>query len=92
MSPTEPLQESNTLSAWVRLNPQSGSRANTTIKPRHRKANNNKVIPRKQIVEATGWIVDKDGNIEFVADANSVNSQIHSKILQQNAAACNGSG
>jgi len=87
MSPTEPLQESNTLSAWVRLNPQSGSRTNTTIKPRPRKANNNnKVISRKQIVEATGWIVDKDGNIEFVADASQVNSKIPSKIYQKNPA------
>ncbi|MEO0839666.1 MAG: filamentous hemagglutinin N-terminal domain-containing protein [Cyanobacteria bacterium J06643_5] len=26
----------------------------------------------KQIIEATGWIVDKQGNIEFVAESNSI--------------------
>ncbi len=35
----------------------------------------NKVNRRSQIVEATGWIVDKDGNIEFVAQANRINPQ-----------------
>ncbi len=77
ISPTEPLQETNTLQAWVKLKPQT---TNTTIKLRPRTtSNNNKVTQIKQIVEATGWIVDKDGNIEFVADANRVNPRNHSQ-------------
>lgn len=86
ISPTEPLQETNTLQAWVKLKPQT---TNTTIKLRPRTtSNNNKVTQIKQIVEATGWIVDKDGNIEFVADANRVNPRNHRQI----PAACKVSG
>jgi len=70
MNPTEPLQDSNTLSAWVKLKPQSDNSAFTIIKPSTTVANSNKKKKRNQIVEATGWIVDKDGNIEFVAQAN----------------------
>ena len=66
MSPTEPLQENNTLSSWVRLKP--GTSGNTAIEPQLRT-----VAAKNQIVEATGWIVDKDGNIEFVAQANQTN-------------------
>jgi len=83
MSPTEPLQESNTLESWVRLKPQGISTANTTIKPP-----STKVKDKKQIVEATGWIVDEDGNIEFVADTNRVNPRSNG----QTPAACKVSG
>ena len=83
MSPTEPLQESNTISAWVRLKPQSSNSASTTIKSPSTEVsdsnnNNNKVKQRTQIIEATGWIVDKHGNIEFVAQANQINPQSRS--------------
>ncbi len=75
MNPTQPLQENSTLSTWVKLKPQPLS-TNTTIEPQPRTvSNHNKVAPRNQIVEATGWIVDKDGNIEFVAQANQINPQ-----------------
>ena len=30
---------------------------------------------RKPIVEATGWIVDEKGNIEFVAESSNVNAE-----------------
>ncbi|MEO1375725.1 MAG: hypothetical protein AAFW70_15695 [Cyanobacteria bacterium J06635_10] len=29
----------------------------------------------KPIIEATGWVVDKQGNIEFVADTSDILSQ-----------------
>ena len=29
----------------------------------------------KQIIEATGWIVDKQGNIEFVAESNTIDTK-----------------
>jgi filamentous hemagglutinin family protein len=75
MNPTEILQETNTLSnSWVRLKPQAENAANTVIKPSPPTvSNNHQVTRRNQIVEATGWIVDKDGNIEFVAQANPIN-------------------
>ncbi len=85
MSPTEPLQENNTLSAWVRLKPQTLSRINrrnlsqlTTV------SNTPKVEAKNQIVEATGWIIDRDGNIEFVAQAH----QAKPKSSWQNPASC----
>ncbi|AFY56419.1 filamentous hemagglutinin family N-terminal domain protein [Rivularia sp. PCC 7116] len=77
MSPTEPLQENNALSAWVRLKPELISRKNTRIKPRSTtvsNSNNDNVRKKNQIVEATGWIVDKDGSIEFVAQAHQKTS------------------
>ena len=91
MNPTQPLQETNTLSTWVKLKPQSANSANLRIKPPSKtvsNSNNNKVRKIKQIVEATGWIVDKDGNIEFVADANRVNPRKNG----QTPAACKVSG
>ena len=77
MNPTQPLQETSTLSAWVKLKPRSQNSASTTIKPPSTNSNSNKNKFKKtnQIVEATGWIVDKDGNIEFVAQANQINPQ-----------------
>ena len=76
MNPTQPLQETNTLQSWVKLKPQSENSANLIVKPSLKKvSNHNKVARRNQIIEATGWIVDKDGNIEFVAQANQINPQ-----------------
>ncbi len=86
MNPNEPLQETNTIETWVRLKPQSENSASTTIKPSATVANSNnhKVKKKNQIVEATGWIVDKDGNIEFVAQANQINPQ----NTRQNSPTC----
>ncbi len=85
MNPTQPLQETNTLEDWVKLKPQSENSASTTIKPPLKKVSNSpKVAPRNQIVEATGWIVDRDGNIEFVAQANQINPQ----SIKQTPASC----
>ncbi len=62
ISPTEPLQENNTLSAWVKLTPTL-SEPVTKIEP-------DVSIPKvaaPTIIEASGWIVDKSGNIELVS-------------------------
>ncbi len=59
ISPTEPLQENNTLSAWVKLMPTT-SLPVTKIEP-------SVSIPIATITEASGWIADKSGNIELVA-------------------------
>ena len=74
MSPTEPLQESSTLQTWVKLKPQAENSANTTIEPSLTTVSNKgRVTQRNQIVEATGWVVDKEGNVEFVAQPNLLN-------------------
>lgn len=81
MSPTEPLQESNTLSAsWVRLRTTDGGLVGDGG------SGKNKVKKRNRIVEATGWIVDKRGNIEFVARSNQVSP--HNR--RKNRASCSG--
>ncbi|MBP5978030.1 S-layer family protein [Brasilonema sp. CT11] len=73
MSPTEPLQDTSTLSAWVRLRPKAANSAKTTISPQPTAVSNStKVAAVTPIVEATGWIVDSNGNIELVAQAPSV--------------------
>ena len=106
ISPTEPLQDTSTLSTWVRLKPrlqraggspsvrqQTPKTTNRPIKPGSKTAPNNDKLYRNnntgksQIVEATGWIVDADGNIEFIAQAN----QARSKSSWQNPASCSAS-
>ncbi|MEO1373601.1 MAG: filamentous hemagglutinin N-terminal domain-containing protein [Cyanobacteria bacterium J06635_10] len=68
-SPLELLQESSIITNWVSL-PETQTRENRRIKLPPRK-----VVATNQIVEATGWIVDKDGNIEFVAQGNHISSK-----------------
>ena len=111
ITPTEPLQDTSTISTWVRLKPQPASRTNQTTtnrKTTNRKTTNRKTTNRTtssqpttvaktpkvekptetekptQIVEATGWIVNAQGNIEFVAQANHTNP----KSPWQNPASC----
>ncbi|MBD2509461.1 S-layer family protein [Nostoc muscorum FACHB-395] len=73
MSPIEPLQDTSTLSAWVRLRPKPGNSTKTTISPQPTAVSNStKVAAATTIVEATGWAVDSNGNIELVAQAPNV--------------------
>ncbi|MEO1373600.1 MAG: filamentous hemagglutinin N-terminal domain-containing protein [Cyanobacteria bacterium J06635_10] len=69
ISPLELLQESSIITNWVSL-PQTQTTENRRIKLPSRK-----VVATNRIVEATGWIVDKDGNIEFVAQGNHISSK-----------------
>ncbi|RCJ21435.1 hypothetical protein A6770_30355 [Nostoc minutum NIES-26] len=76
MSPTEPLQDTSTLSAWVRLRPKPATRAKITISPQPTAVSNStKVAAATTIVEATGWVVNSNGNIELVAQAPNVTSE-----------------
>jgi filamentous hemagglutinin family protein len=60
ISPNEPLQDQNTYSAWVRF--QTKPESNTV------KINQPSLIAlAPTIIEASGWITDKSGNIELVA-------------------------
>ncbi|BAZ23043.1 filamentous hemagglutinin outer membrane protein [Kalymmatonema gypsitolerans NIES-4073] len=73
ISPTEPLQDTSTLNAWVRLRPRPANSTKTTISPQPTAVSNStKVAAATPIVEATGWVVDSNGNIELVAQAPSV--------------------
>ena len=105
MSPTEPLQDTSTISTWVRLKPQSPSRTNKTTTNRktiNRTTSSQATTTAKtpkvekqteaekptQIVEANAWIVNAQGNIEFVAQGNHTNST----SPWQNPASCSVSG
>ncbi|MCJ8282701.1 MAG: S-layer family protein [Rivularia sp. ALOHA_DT_140] len=83
MSPFKPLEDTSTVSPeWVKLKPQLRAKINRAIKAPliTNSSSENKTKKRKRIVEATGWIVDKDGNIEFTARANQINPQTTSPI------------
>ncbi|MCC5667919.1 filamentous hemagglutinin N-terminal domain-containing protein [Nostoc sp. CHAB 5784] len=71
MSPTEPLQDTSTLSAWVRLRPKPAN-AKTTISPQPIAVSNTTKVTVTTIVEATGWVVNRNGNVELVAQVPGV--------------------
>lgn len=70
VSPAEPLQDSSTLTAWVKLAPNSNVPV-TKIEPV-----STPNIKASTIREASSWIADKLGNIELVAPTNQINPQI----------------
>ncbi|MEH1847450.1 MAG: filamentous hemagglutinin N-terminal domain-containing protein [Nostoc sp.] len=67
MSPTEPLQDSSTVSAWVRLRPKPENLINTTPVPQPTALSTTPIAATTPIIEASGWVVDSKGNIELVA-------------------------
>ncbi|MBD0264198.1 MAG: S-layer family protein, partial [Tolypothrix sp. Co-bin9] len=83
MSPTEPLQDSSTVSAWVRLRPQPESLANTTTQLQPTAVSTTPIAAATPIVEASGWVIDRNGNIELVAQVPQLNphSSWHSSAL-----------
>ncbi|MBR8836489.1 MAG: filamentous hemagglutinin N-terminal domain-containing protein [Stigonema ocellatum SAG 48.90 = DSM 106950] len=77
ISPTEPLQDSGTLSTWVRLKTQPENSANTTTQSQPAAiSNHTKVAATTPIVAATGWVIDRNGNIHLVAQVPQVNPHI----------------
>ncbi|MDZ8070862.1 MAG: filamentous hemagglutinin N-terminal domain-containing protein [Nostoc sp. DedQUE08] len=72
INPTEPLQDSSTVSAWVKLRPNAENLANTTPVPQPTAVSTTPIatIP---IVEASGWVIDRNGNIELVAQVPQLN-------------------
>ncbi|MEH1816815.1 MAG: filamentous hemagglutinin N-terminal domain-containing protein [Nostoc sp.] len=73
MSPTEPLQDSSTVSGWVRLRPKSENLANTTPVPKSTAVSTTPIAATIPIVEASGWVIDRKGNIELVAQVPQLN-------------------
>ncbi|MGV0102534.1 Filamentous hemagglutinin FhaB/tRNA nuclease CdiA-like TPS domain-containing protein [Nostoc sp. DSM 114160] len=67
MSPTEPLQDSSTVSGWVKLRPKSENLANTKPVPKSTAVSTTSIAATIPIVEASGWVIDRKGNIELVA-------------------------
>ncbi|MEH2224455.1 S-layer family protein [Nostoc sp.] len=72
MSPTEPLQDSSTVSAWVRLRPNA-EKANTTTQPQPTAVSTTPIAATIPIVEASGWVIDRKGNIELIAQVPQLN-------------------
>ncbi|WDD36522.1 filamentous hemagglutinin N-terminal domain-containing protein (plasmid) [Nostoc sp. UHCC 0926] len=73
MSPTEPLQDSSTVSAWVRLRPNAENLANTTTQPQPTAVSTTPIAATIPIVEASGWVIDRNGNIKLVAQVPQLN-------------------
>ncbi|GAA6616169.1 filamentous hemagglutinin N-terminal domain-containing protein [Scytonema sp. NUACC26] len=74
LNPTEPLQENSTLSAWVRLRTKPENSVNTTLEPQPIAVSTHTKVPvMTPIVEASGWVSDRNGNIELVSQASQVN-------------------
>ncbi|MBE9105225.1 filamentous hemagglutinin N-terminal domain-containing protein [Nostoc cf. edaphicum LEGE 07299] len=73
MSPTEPLQDSSTVSAWVKLRPKSKNLANTTTQAQLTAVSTTPIAATTTIVEASGWVIDRNGNIKLVAQVPQLN-------------------
>ncbi|MEH2256167.1 two-partner secretion domain-containing protein [Nostoc sp.] len=73
MNPTELLQDSSTVSAWVKLRPKSENLANTTPVPKSTAVSTTPIAATIPIVEASGWVINRNGNIELVAQVPQLN-------------------
>ncbi|MBE8966002.1 S-layer family protein [Nostocales cyanobacterium LEGE 12452] len=73
MSPTETLQDSSTVSGWVRLRPKSENLVNTTTQPKSTAVSTTPIAVTIPIVEASGWVIDRNGNIKLVAQVPQLN-------------------
>ncbi|MEH2035550.1 S-layer family protein [Nostoc sp.] len=73
MSPTEPLQDSSTVSAWVKLRPKLENLVNTTPVPKSTAVSTTTIAATIPIVEASGWVIDRNGNIKLVAQVPQLN-------------------
>lgn len=73
MSPTEPLQDSSTVSAWVKLRPKLENLVNTTPVPKSTAVSTTPIAATIPIVEASGWVIDRNGNIELLAQVPQLN-------------------
>ncbi|WP_414574029.1 filamentous hemagglutinin N-terminal domain-containing protein [Nostoc sp. CCY 9925] len=74
ISPAEPLQDSTTLSDWVRLRSKSENLANTTTQPQPTAVSTTtKIAAKTPIVEASGWVINPNGNIELVTQVPQLN-------------------
>jgi filamentous hemagglutinin family protein len=73
LSPTEPLQDSATLTQWVRprAKPENPPKAQDQKQPTEA-STTPQVSPAAPIVEANGWVVDANGDIVLVAQAPNV--------------------
>ncbi len=68
-SPFEPLQDLKLFSNWVTLAPSNTAQSST--------ADN---VEKNQIVEASYWVADSNGNVELMAPASKLN-RTFAKIL-----------
>ncbi len=74
LSPTQPLQDSTTLAQWVRPRAKPSNSAKVQDQKQTTQVSRTpQVSPVAPIVEASGWIVNANGDIVLVAQAPNVN-------------------
>ncbi|MBD2412471.1 hypothetical protein FACHB389_23070 [Nostoc calcicola FACHB-389] len=85
INPTEPLQDSSTVSAWVRLRAKPENFANTTTQAQPTAvSSSSQIAVATPIVEASDLVIDSQGKLQLVAEVPQFNP--HS--LWQTPASC----
>lgn len=70
LSPTQPLQDTSTLSQWVK--PRTNLQDSAQLENQPQTVNTNSPVSAPAIVQASGWVVDANGKIYLVAQASPV--------------------
>ncbi|MDJ0616409.1 MAG: filamentous hemagglutinin N-terminal domain-containing protein [Calothrix sp. MO_192.B10] len=73
LSPTEPLQDTSTLTQWVKPRTTVQNSAKVENQPQAPAVTTSSPVSPLAIVEATGWVIDANGNVHLVAQAPQVN-------------------
>jgi filamentous hemagglutinin family protein len=83
-SPMEPLTEETTIANWIALDPTRGTPLSSTESLQTSNNRHNSFLKNPdshKIIEAQGWIVDKNGDIVLVAPSPSDNSSVPLSLL-----------
>jgi filamentous hemagglutinin family protein len=73
LSPSEPLRSRAVITQWVTLDEQTGNHTDREAKPLA-SSKHSASSEKQPIVEAQGWVVDKEGNIHLVAQVPNATS------------------
>ena len=73
LSPVEPLQDTSTLTQWVKPRTTVQNSAKVENQPQAPAVTTSSPVSPPGIVEATGWVVDANGDVHLVAQAPQVN-------------------
>ncbi|KAF3886928.1 MULTISPECIES: two-partner secretion domain-containing protein [Nostocales] len=83
-SPTEPLTQEATIANWIALDPAMGNPLSSKESLQTSNNRHNSFLKNSdshKIVEAQGWIVDKNGNVILVAQAPPRESSVPLSLL-----------
>jgi len=72
LSPTQPLQDTSTLVQWVKPGTSSQNSAKIENQPQATAVTTTSPVSPPAIVQASGWVVDANGNIYLVAQVPQV--------------------